>query len=61
MMTREAFGMRLNNPSLNTHVYTCVHTCREVRTNNHFTLVLIRGHLVTICSSWLRQKGKFVL
>lgn len=42
----------------------CAHVCtlaEEVRTNNHFIFVLIRGHLVTICSSWLRQEGKFVL
>lgn len=43
MVNREAFGVRLNSPSLNTHTHT---QRKELRTNKHLTFVFIRGHLL---------------
>ena len=63
MVKREAFGVKLNGPFLNTHTHTHTHTHtqrKEMRNNNCFTFVFIRDHLLTVCSSWLRQRGKFV-
>ena len=41
LVNREAFGVNLNSPSLNTHAQR-----KEVRNSNHFTFVFIRDHLL---------------
>ena len=55
LVNREAFGVNLNSPSLNTHTH------RGRRWGIAITLHLSSlGTICSVCSSWLRQTGEFV-